>query len=259
MTKRIEHIFQQKDKEKLTLYFTAGYPRLEDITTILKALEVTDVDLIEIGIPYSDPLADGETIQATGQQALDNGMNLKTLFEQLADLRSITQKPIFLMGYCNNVLKYGTEKFCRQCQEVGVDGLIMPDMPINEYKEQFQPYFEQYGLKNVFLITPKTSEERIRQIDELDGGFIYMVSSAATTGGSWEGSEERIGYLKRVDQMNLKTPKMVGFGISDHAALKLVNQYTDGAIVGSAFLRALDPDKLEQSVKDFVSMMRGHN
>ena len=259
MNKRIEQIFQQKDKEKLTLYFTAGYPRLDDTRTILKALEETDVDLIEIGIPYSDPLADGETIQASGQKALENGMNLTILFKQLADLRSITQKPIFLMGYCNNVLKYGTEKFCKQCQEVGVDGLIMPDMPIIEYQQQFQPYFEKYGLKNVFLITPKTSEERIRQIDELDGGFIYMVSSASTTGGSWTGSPERIDYLKRIDDMKLKTPKMVGFGISDNSALKLVNEYTDGAIIGSAFLRALDPDNLEQSVKDFVSKMRGNN
>lgn len=256
MSKRIDTIFQQKEKEKLTIYFTAGYPALEDTNIILQALEESDVDIIEIGIPYSDPLADGETIQATGQKALENGMNLNKLFEQLKSLREITQKPIFLMGYCNNVLKYGTEKFCMQCAEVGVDGLILPDMPIAEYEIQFKPSFEKYGLKNVFLITPKTSEERIRQIDALGGGFIYMVSSAATTGGSWQESPERIAYLKRIEEMQLLTPKMVGFGISDYTALKLVNQYTDGAIVGSAFLRALDKDKLAESVKAFIQKIR---
>ncbi|MFQ3212520.1 MAG: tryptophan synthase alpha chain [Marivirga sp.] len=253
---RIQQTFEQKEKEKLAIYFTAGYPHLEDTNVILQALEESDVDIIEIGIPYSDPLADGETIQATGQKALENGMNLSKLFDQLKSLRKITQKPIFLMGYCNNVLKYGTEKFCQQCAEVGVDGLILPDMPMPEYKIQFQPYFDKYGLKNVFLVTPKTSDDRIREIDALDGGFIYMVSSAATTGGSWQESPERIAYLKRIKDMNLRTPKMVGFGISDYEALKLVNDYTDGAIVGSAFLRALDKDKLADSVKAFIKQIR---
>ena len=259
MSHRIENIFRQQEKDKLTIYFTAGYPKLDDTQTILKALNETDTDIIEIGIPYSDPLADGETIQQTSHQALENGMNLNLLFEQLKDLRQITDKPVFLMGYCNNVLKYGTDKFCKQCTEVGVDGLILPDMPILEYQKQFAPYFDKYGLKNVFLITPKTSEERIRAIDELNGGFIYMVSSAATTGGSWQESPEKTDYLQRIKDMKLKTPQMVGFGISDYAALRLVNQFTDGAIVGSAFLRALDPDKLEQSVKDFVSLIRSNN
>ncbi len=256
MSHRIENTFRQKDKAKLTIYFTAGYPQLNDMPKILKALEESDVDIIEIGIPYSDPLADGETIQATSHKALENGMNLKLLFEQLAGLRKITDKPVFLMGYCNNVLKYGTEKFCKQCAEVGVDGLILPDMPINEYQQQFAPAFNQHGLKNVFLITPKTSNERIKQIDDLNGGFIYMVSSAATTGGSWQESPEKTAYLKRIKDLNLKTPTMVGFGISDYAALSLVNEYTDGAIVGSAFLRALEADNLEVSVKKFVKDIR---
>jgi len=256
MSNRIDKAFSAKEKDKLTIYFTAGYPQLNDTRTILKLLNETDVDIIEIGIPYSDPLADGETIQETGQQALANGMNLATLFEQLKDLRAITDKPVFLMGYCNNVLKYGTEKFCKQCAEVGVDGLILPDMPILEYGEQFEPYFNQHGLKNVFLVTPKTSEARIRQIDELNGGFIYMVSSAATTGGGWEASPEKKAYLQKISDMNLKTPTMVGFGIADNQALKLVNQYTDGAIVGSAFLRSLDPNNLETSIKNFINKMR---
>ena len=253
---RIERVFKGQDKKRLTIYFTAGYPELEDTTTILQALDETEVDLIEIGMPYSDPLADGPTIQESSKQALANGMNLKKLFEQLADLRKITQKPVLLMGYSNNVLQYGVDKFCDQCNEVGIDGLILPDMPLPEYKIHFASYFEKYQLKNVFLVTPKTSEQRIREIDEQKGGFIYMVSSSSTTGGSWQNSPERLDYLKRIQQMNLQTPRMVGFGIQDKTAFDLVNQYTDGAIVGSAFIKALDKDKLKSSVVDFVKRIR---
>lgn len=253
---RIEHTFLQKDKEKLAIYFTAGYPQLDDTARILKALDKADVDIIEIGIPYSDPLADGPTIQQSNQKALANGMNLDTLFEQLADLRDITDKPLFLMGYCNNVLKYGTEKFCQKCAEVGVDGLIIPDMPMQEYQTQFKPMFEKYGLKNVFLITPKTATERITEIDAQKGGFIYMVSSSSTTGGNWEESPERVDYLKRIQAMNLKTPQLLGFGISDHKALRIVNKYTDGGIVGSAFIKALDEEDLEGSIDSFIRKMR---
>lgn len=256
MKNRIEHIFQQKDKEKLTIYFTAGYPNLEDTNTILKALDKADVDIIEIGMPYSDPLADGPVIQQSSMKALENGMNLNTLFDQLADLRKITDKPVFIMGYCNNVLKYGTEKFCQKCAEVGVDGLILPDMPMHEFKIQFKPIFEKYNLKNVFLITPKTSEGRIREVDAQEGGFIYMVSSSSTTGGSWGESPERLNYLKRIQAMHLKTPRMVGFGISDHEALSMVNEFADGGIIGSAFIKALDGDNLEGSIEGFVNKVR---
>jgi tryptophan synthase alpha chain len=256
MKNRIEHIFQQKDKEKLTIYFTAGYPNLEDTTTILKALDKADVDIIEIGMPYSDPLADGPVIQQSSTKALDNGMNLNKLFDQLSDLRKITDKPVFLMGYCNNVLKYGIEKFCQKCAEIGLDGLILPDMPMHEFKLQFKPIFEKYNLKNVFLITPKTSKERIREVDAQEGGFIYMVSSSSTTGGSWGESPERLEYLKRIQKMDLKTPRMVGFGISDHEALSMVNQYTDGGIIGSAFIKALNGADLEGSVERFISKVR---
>jgi len=256
MTNRIEHIFQRKDKEKLTIYFTAGYPNLNDTKTILKALDKADVDVIEIGMPYSDPLADGPTIQQSSMKALANGMNLNTLFEQLADLREITDKPVFIMGYCNNVLKYGTDKFCQKCAEVGVDGLILPDMPMHEFKLQFKPIFEKYNLKNVFLITPKTSEERIREVDAQEGGFIYMVSSSSTTGGSWGDSPERLDYLKRIQAMNLKTPRMVGFGISDNEALSMVNDYADGGIIGSAFIKALDGDDLEGSIERFIGKIK---
>lgn len=256
MTNRIEHIFQQKNKEKLTIYFTAGYPNLNDTKTILKALDKADVDVIEIGMPYSDPLADGPTIQQSSMKALANGMNLNKLFEQLADLREITDKPVFIMGYCNNVLKYGTEKFCQKCTEVGVDGLILPDMPMHEFKLQFKPIFEKYNLKNVFLITPKTSEERIREVDAQEGGFIYMVSSSSTTGGSWGDSPERLDYLIRIQAMNLKTPRMVGFGISDPEALSMVNEYADGGIIGSAFIKALDGDDLQGSIERFVKKMK---
>jgi tryptophan synthase alpha chain len=193
---RLTQLFTNKDKEKLTIYFTAGYPALEDTIPVLKALDQTDTDLIEIGIPYSDPLADGPTIQATGQQALENGMNLNKLFSQLQELRSVTDKPVFLMGYTNNVMKYGVENFCQKCEEVGIDGLILPDMPIQEFTTYYKPHFDRHGLKNVFLITPKTSEERIRLMDEQEGGFLYMVSSSATTGGSWQDSPERLEYLQ---------------------------------------------------------------
>ncbi|WKV12312.1 tryptophan synthase subunit alpha [Marivirga harenae] len=256
MKNRIEHIFQQKDKEKLTIYFTAGYPNLEDTSTILKALDKADVDIIEIGMPYSDPLADGPVIQQSSMKALSNGMNLNKLFEQLAEMRKITDKPVFLMGYCNNVLKFGTEKFCRKCAEVGVDGLILPDMPMHEFKLQFKPIFEKYNLKNVFLVTPKTAEERIREVDAQEGGFIYMVSSSSTTGGSWGDSPERLDYLTRIQAMDLKTPRMVGFGISDNKALSMVNKYADGGIIGSAFIKALDEDDLEASVESFIIKMR---
>ncbi|SMG48413.1 tryptophan synthase, alpha chain [Marivirga sericea] len=256
MTNRIEQIFQEKDREKLTIYFTAGHPKLEDTTIILKALDKADVDIIEIGMPYSDPLADGPTIQQSSMKALANGMNLDKLFEQLADLRKLTDKPVFIMGYCNNVLKYGTEKFCKRCAEVGIDGLILPDMPMHEFKLQFKPIFEKYKLKNVFLITPKTSEERIREVDAQEGGFIYMVSSSSTTGGSWGDSPERLDYLKRIQKMNLKTPRMVGFGISDHEALSMVNQYADGGIIGSAFIKALDENDLERSVERFIGKIK---
>ena len=253
---RIEQVFKDQDKKRLTIYFTAGYPELQNTTTILQALDETDVDLIEIGMPYSDPLADGPTIQESSKQALVNGMNLKKLFEQLADLRKITQKPVLLMGYSNNVLQYGVDKFCSQCYEVGIDGLILPDMPLPEYKIHFADIFEKYQLKNVFLVTPKTSEKRIREIDEQKGGFIYMVSSSSTTGGSWQNSPERLDYLKRIQQMDLQTPRMVGFGIQDKAAFELVNEYSDGAIVGSAFIKVLDKDYLEKSILDFVGKLR---
>ena len=253
---RIEQVFKGQDENRLTLYFTAGYPNIEDTTTILQALDKAEVDLIEIGMPYSDPLADGPTIQESSKRALANDINLKKLFEQLADLRKITQKPVLLMGYSNNVLQYGVDKFCSQCYEVGIDGLILPDMPLPEYKIHFADIFEKYQLKNVFLVTPKTSEKRIREIDEQKGGFIYMVSSSSTTGGSWQNSPERLDYLKRIQQMQLKTPRMVGFGIQDKAAFELVNQYSDGAIVGSAFIKALDEGELEKNIHSFCKTIR---
>ena len=255
---RIEQVFKDQDKKILTIYFTAGYPELNDTLPILKALDEAEVDIIEIGMPYSDPLADGPTIQESSKQALANGMNLSQLFDQLADLRNITQKPVLLMGYSNNVLQFGVERFCKHCQEVGIDGLILPDMPLPEYKIHFADIFTQFGLKNVFLITPKTSEARITEIDEQKGGFIYMVSSSSTTGGSWQNSPERLDYLKRIQQMQLKTPRMVGFGIQDKQAFELVNQYADGAIVRSAFIKALNSDHLEKRIFDFVNKLRSH-
>lgn len=251
---RIKNLFK-KPEPKLAVYFTAGYPHLEDSMPIIKGLSDGGCDLIEIGMPYSDPLADGETIQQSSMKALQNGMRLSKLFEQLKDLRKETDIPVVLMGYLNNVMQYGAEKFCQQAQEAGVDGLILPDLPMIEYQKQYKALFEQYGLSITFLITPQTPDERIREIDEASTGFVYVVSSASITGGSLSASEERIQYLERVQNMKLNSPTMVGFGISDAKSYQLVNRYCNGAIIGSAFIRMLAESK--EVYKDTVEFVKG--
>ncbi len=200
---RIKELFETK-KNILSIYYTAGYPSLNDTVTIAEALEQNGAQIIEVGFPYSDPVADGPTIQASSKQSLDQGMDLKTLFEQLKELRKRVTIPVVLMGYFNTVLQFGVENFCKACVEVGVDGCIVPDLPIVEYEELYQPIFEKYGISNIFLVTPQTSPDRIRKIDGISTGFIYLVSSSATTGQQLQLSENTEGYFSRIADMKLK-------------------------------------------------------
>lgn len=232
-----------KEPQKLlSIYFTAGYPQLNDTVSIIKTLENKGVDMIEIGLPFSDPLADGPTIQDSSTAALKNGMNSELLFQQLENIRSTVNIPLIIMGYFNPMLQFGVEAFCKKCQEVGIDGLIIPDLPPDVYKEQYQAVFEKYGLINIFLITPQTSEERIQFIDSISSGFIYMVSSASVTGSQSGFGTEQEAYFKRIHDMKLKNPQIVGFGIKDKETFNQATQYAKGAIIGSAFIKMLAKD-----------------
>lgn len=255
---RIEKLFSSNKKDLLNIYFTAGYPSLDDTDTIVLALEAAGVDLIEIGMPYSDPLADGPTIQASGTAALKNGMTLSLLFQQVQNLRKKSELPIILMGYFNQVMQFGEEKFIKKCVEVGIDGLILPDLPLFEYEEKYQQLFEKNDLGISFLISPQTSEARIRKIDNLSKGFIYMVSNAAITGAKNDISSTQIEYFERIDRMQLKNPRMIGFGISNNETYTTACKYSNGAIIGSAFIKAISKkDPLEKCIPDFVKKIRG--
>jgi len=253
---RIDQAFTDKKDHLLNVYFTAGYPNLNDTLTIAKNLQEGGADLIEIGLPFSDPVADGPTIQESSTKALQNGMNLKLLFEQLKDLRKEVNVPVLLMGYINPVLQYGFEAFCAKCQEVGIDGLILPDLPMYEYEELYKDVLEKYGLYNVFLITPQTSEERIRKIDELSKGFIYMVSSASTTGAKTGISANQVAYFERVKAIHLKNKLLIGFGISNHETFTKACEYADGAIVGSAFIKLLADDPSSENIKQYIQSLK---
>ena len=216
---RINQLFEQKKKNVLSIYFTAGYPNLSSTLDIAEALEKAGADFLEIGIPYSDPLADGPVIQNSSLKSIDNGMTLPVLFEQLKDLRKRVSIPVLLMGYVNPILQYGVENFCASCKAVGVDGVIAPDLPMYEYEEMYRECFESNNLSNVFLITPQTSEERIQKIDGLTNGFIYLLSSSSTTGKNLALSDVTEDYFARLKSLNLKNPTMIGFGISDNKKL----------------------------------------
>lgn len=226
----------QKDKKLLSIYFTAGYPKLDDTVKIISELEKNGVDMIEIGLPFSDPLADGPTIQASSTQALQNGMTTEVLFQQLANIRESVQIPLIIMGYFNPMMQYGVEKFCQKCQEVGIDGLIIPDLPLEIYETEYQELFDKYDLKNIFLITPQTSTERILKIDHLSDSFIYMVSSSSVTGNQTGFSEIQENYFERIASMNLKNPQIIGFGISDKTTFQQATKHQKGAIIGSGFI-----------------------
>lgn len=254
---RLDHLFATKKKDILNVYFTAGFPNLHDTEDIILTLEESGVDLIELGMPYSDPMADGPTIQDSSTVALKNGMNVELLFEQIKSVRAKTQIPLIMMGYFNQVMQFGEERFFRKCAEVGVDGLILPDLPVYVFEEKYKSLLEELGLRISFLISPQTSEERIRQIDKLTKGFIYMVSSSSITGAKSGISDEQMAYFNRINEMQLKNPRLIGFGISDHATYSTACQFSSGAIIGSAFIRTLDKaTDLKSAIKEFVEMVR---
>lgn len=251
---RIDQKFKG-DKKLLSIYFSAGYPKLEDTVPILKQLQSSGVDMVEIGLPFSDPLADGPTIQESSTQALRNGMSTKKLFQQLEGIRKEIEIPLILMGYFNPLLQFGVENFCEKCHEIGIDGLIIPDLPVEVYHEKYKNLFDQYGLYNMFLITPQTSESRIRFIDQVSNGFIYMVSSASVTGAKNTFGETQKAYFKRIQNMNLKTPTVVGFGISNAETFTDATYASRGAIIGSAFIKFLANEGIDQIPK-FISSIR---
>ena len=236
---RINKLFQEKKENILSIYFTAGFPNLNDTVKIIQELEKNGVDLIEIGMPFSDPVADGLTIQHASEVALKNGMSIKLLFEQLKEIRKTVNIPLILMGYFNPVLQFGVEKFCETCHEIGIDGAILPDLPLNEFEENYRGIFAKNNLHNILLITPQTSEKRIRQIDDASEGFIYMVSSSSTTGAGKKVEDFKKEYFENIRQMNLKNPRLIGFGISDHATFTNACKYANGVIIGSAFVKSL--------------------
>ncbi|PIB29867.1 tryptophan synthase subunit alpha [Maribacter sp. 4G9] len=254
MNNRIVHKLNS-DKKLLSIYFTAGYPSLNNTVQIIEELERNGVDMIEIGLPFSDPLADGPTIQESSTAALKNGMTTEVLFNQLKDIRNTVSIPLIIMGYFNPVLQYGVEAFCRKCQEIGIDGLILPDLPLDVYESEYREIFEKYGLVNVFLITPQTSEERIHQIDKASNGFIYMVSSASVTGSKSGFGSEQEAYFERIASMNLKNTQIVGFGIKDAETFQQATKKAKGAIIGSAFIKYLT-EKGEKNISEFIKSIR---
>jgi tryptophan synthase alpha chain len=253
---RLQQLFQRKKNNILSIYYTAGYPNLNSTIEIAEALEKSGADFLEIGFPYSDPVADGPVIQASSKQALDDGMTLELLFDQLKDLRKTISIPVLLMGYFNPVLQYGVENFCKACKAIGVDGCIIPDLPMYEYEEMYRPFFEENGLSNIFLVTPQTADERIQKIDKLSDAFIYLLSSAATTGKNLAISDDARTYFKRINDMQLQNPLMIGFGISDKQTFDTANEYASGAIIGSAFVKALADGHLDENTKSFVKQFK---
>lgn len=240
MVNRINKLFATKSEKILSIYFCAGHPTLEGTAETIKTLEKKGVDMIEVGIPFSDPMADGPVIQDAATKALRNGMSLKKLFSQLEGIRSDVNMPLILMGYLNPIMQFGFEAFCKRCTEVGVDGVIIPDLPFKDYLEEYKPIADKYDIRIIMLITPETSDERIRFIDEHTDGFIYMVSSAATTGAQKEFGDQKQAYFSRINSMNLKHPRMIGFGISNKQTLESAQANAAGAIIGSKFVNLIE-------------------
>jgi tryptophan synthase alpha chain len=263
MENRLSSLFNSGKKDLLSIYFTAGYPHLSDTLSVAEQIEKAGADLIEIGIPFSDPVADGPVIQMSNDQALANGMSVALLFEQLLELRKSVSIPVLLMGYFNPVYQFGVERFCEKCKEIGIDGLIIPDMPLWEYEKEWKSILEKHNLFNVFLVTPQTHESRIRKIEGLSSSFIYLVSSAAVTGTKESVSNTQIDYFKRIQAMNQEKPTLIGFGISNRATFKEACNFANGAIIGSAFIKVLqsledsDSDIRFQPIHTFISSIRG--
>ncbi|MDR1864259.1 MAG: tryptophan synthase subunit alpha [Bacteroidales bacterium] len=253
---RIQSLFESKPTGVLSVYFTAGFPHLDDTTVIIRELERQGVDMMEIGIPFSDPMADGPVIQQSNGIALSNGMTLKKLFGQLEGIRGEVSAPLVMMGYLNPVIQYGAENFCRRCAEVGADGVIIPDLPFSDYLRDYKPLARRYGLSFIMLITPETSDERIRLIDEHTEGFIYMVSSASTTGAKDRFDEKTLDYFRRINAMKLKHPRLIGFGVSGKETCDAAQQHADGAIIGSSFIRLLSQNSIGEAVAKLITNIK---
>ena len=254
---RLSHLFASQKSKVLNVYCTAGYPHLQSTMEVMQSLQKNGAHIIELGMPYSDPLADGEVIQKSSQIALENGMTISVLFEQLKYMRKTIQIPVVLMGYLNPILQYGIEAFCRKAKEVGIDGFILPDVPIFEFENQYQALFEQFGLDFIFLVTPETKEERVLKLDRLSSGFLYAVSSSATTGKDTDFNKVA-EYLQKLQAFSLKNPLLVGFGIKDKASFDAVNQYAQGAIIGSAYIQALSKgNSIEETTELFLKQVLG--
>ena len=250
---RIQDLFKKKHKNILNVYCTAGYPHLGSTREVIKCLQENGADLIELGIPYSDPLADGPVIQASGSKAIQNGMTVKKLFEQLDGFRKEIHVPVVLMGYINQVLQYGFERFCADAERVGVDGLIFPDLPMYEFETLYADIIRKYNLDFVFLVTPETSEERIQKLDSLSSGFLYAVSSSSTTGKDKNLADQEL-YFKRLKSLNLKNPVLVGFGIKDKETFEKACSYANGAIIGTAYIKALEnATDVTEATKGFLN------
>jgi tryptophan synthase alpha chain len=251
---RINKVFNKK-KNLLSIYFTAGFPEINDTLKIIEELDKSQVDMIEIGLPFSDPLADGPTIQKSSEKALSNGMTTNLLFNQLKGLRKISEIPVVIMGYFNPILQYGIEKFCSNCKDVGIDGLIIPDLPADIFKKNYKIIFEKYKLNMMFLITPQTSNERINLIDDLSKGFIYMVSSYSVTGAKDSFDKYQIEYFKRIKKLNLSNPLLIGFGISNKKTFQAACQNSNGAIIGSAYIKYIENHGVSKT-QDFIKLIK---
>lgn len=258
ISNRLTELFQKKEDNLLNIYFTAGYPELNDTVTVLKALQKAGVDMVEIGMPYSDPVADGPVIQQSSLDAINKGMTIKNLLNQLKDIRKEVTIPILVMGYFNTVYQYGVERFIQEISEIGIDGVILPDLPLDEYTEHYQSLCESHNISNVSLITPNTTDERLHTIDNITQGFIYMVSTNSTTGNDAKKTEDNHeAYFNRIKNMGLKSPRMIGFNIKDKKTFSDACQYANGAIIGSAFVKMLANSKsLDDDITQFVKSLR---
>ena len=255
---RIDKLFREKKGTILSVYFTAGYPRLDSTAGIIGALTEAGADMIEIGMPFSDPVADGPVIQHSSEKALRNGMNLKLLFDQLTEIRHEVKIPLLLMGYLNPVMQFGVENFCRECTRTGIDGVILPDLPPIVYKEEYFSIFNMYNIYNIMLISPQSSVERITAIDKISRGFVYMVSSSSVTGSKGNFSDDQISYFKRVSEMELRNPVLIGFGISNHETFINAGKFARGVIIGSAFVNILEQDGNDfENINQFIKEIRG--
>ena len=254
---RIDKLFSQKKNGIFSVYLTAGYPNSNDTVNTIVELASHGIDMIEIGIPFSDPMADGVVIQKSSTVALNNGMTIRKLFTQLQDIRSQVGIPLVMMSYLNPIMQYGIDNFCRSCVEAGIDGMIIPDLPFADYMQKLKPIVEKYGLHCIMLISPETSDERIRLIDENTSGFIYMVSSASTTGAKEYFDEQTIDYFKRVNAMNLQNPRMIGFGLSNSVTFNAAAKHAAGGIIGSAFIRLLgESASIKEAVENLIAKIR---